>query len=106
MARYMWKVSYSTTGMQGILKEGGTSRRALVEQVTKEMGGNLEAFYFAFGGADAYVIAELPDNVTAASIAMTVSASGAASLSTVVLLTPEEIDDATQKSVAYRAPGA
>jgi uncharacterized protein with GYD domain len=52
------------------------------------------------------VIAQLPDNATAAAISLTVAASGVAvKLNTVVLLTPEEIDEATQKSVSYRAPG-
>jgi len=35
-----------------------------------------------------------------------VAAAGAAMPKTVVLLTPEEIDRATQQSVNYRAPGA
>jgi uncharacterized protein with GYD domain len=106
MAKYLWQVSYSTDGVRGLLKEGGTSRRALVEQIVKEAGGNLEAFYFAFGEDDAYVIADLPNDATASAISLTVAASGAAHLKTVKLLMPEEIDDATQISIAYRPPGA
>jgi hypothetical protein len=67
---------------------------------------SLEAFYFAFGEDDVYVLARLPDNVTAAAVGLTVSAAGAVRTSTVVLLTPEEIDEAAKKSVEYRAPGA
>ena len=106
MAKYLWKASYSAEGMRGVLKEGGTGRRAAIEKLAANLGGSIDAFYFAFGGADVYVIADIPDNVTAAAIAMTVGAAGAASIETIVLLTPEEVDAATQKTVEYRPPGA
>ena len=106
VAKYLWKVSYTQAGVQGIMKEGGSSRRAMVEKLTAGLGGSLEAFYFAFGDDDVYVIADVPDAETAAAITLTVGASGAASIETVVLLTPEQIDAATKKSVDYRAPGA
>lgn len=106
MPKYLWKVSYTAQGAKGLLKEGGSSRRALVAELTKSMGGTLEAFYFAFGSDDVYVIAEAPDNATAAAISLTVGASGAASIETVVLLTPEEIDQASETAVDYRPPGA
>jgi uncharacterized protein with GYD domain len=54
---------------------------------------------------DAYVIVDLPDNVTAAAMAFAVSQSGLATTRTVVLLTMEETDAATKKTVTYRAPG-
>lgn len=70
------------------------------------LGGTVEAFYFAFGESDAYVIADLPDNVSAAAVASAVGASGALSnYETVVLLTPAEIDEAVKKAVSYRPPG-
>lgn len=106
MPRYLWKVSYTAEGVRGILKEGGTHRRAFIEQLVKELGGNVESFHFAFGDDDVYVIADLPNDATAAAISLTASASGAASVKTVKLLTAEEIDDATQISVAYKPPGA
>lgn len=106
MAKYLWQVSYTQEGMKGLLKEGGTGRRAAVEQLTKELGGNVEAYYYAFGSDDVVIIGDLPDHVTTAAIAMTVAASGAAKVRTTVLMTPEEVDDATQKSVNYRPPGA
>ena len=106
MAKYLWQASYSVEGVKGLLKEGGTSRRVVVEQIVKEHGGNVEAFYYAFGADDVYVIVDLPDNKTAAAISMTVAASGAVGIRTIPLLSPEEIDDATQISVAYRPPGS
>ena len=106
MAKYLWKVSYTQEGVQGLLKEGGSGRRDMVEKLTAGLGGSLEAFYFAFGDDDVYVIADVPDAESAAAVSLTVSASGAASIETVVLLTPEQMDAATKKSVDYRAPGA
>src|SRR5436309_12268612 len=105
MARYLLNVSYSPEGVRGIMKEGGTSRRAFIEDLINKQGGTLEAFYFAFGKDDVIVIAEMPDNKTMAALSMTASGSGAVSIRTTVLLTPDEIDDATQISVAYRPPG-
>ena len=104
--RYMLQVSYTAEGARGVLREGGSSRRALVEQITGSLGGSLEAFYFALGDEDAVVIVDLPDNATVAAVSMAVGASGAASIKTTVLLTPAEIDEAGKKSVGYRAPGA
>jgi uncharacterized protein with GYD domain len=69
------------------------------------LGGTLEAFYYAFGETDAYVIAEAPDNVSMAALALTINASGVAAVKTTVLLTPEEIDEAVKKTPSYRPPG-
>lgn len=105
MPRYMIKGSYTAEGARGLVKEGGTARRAAVEAAVKSLGGKLESFYFAFGEMDAFVIAELPDNTTAVALSLVTSASGLVSTSTVVLLTPEEMDAAAKKSVSYRPPG-
>lgn len=106
MPKYLFKSSYTATGAQGIHREGGTARRAAVEKAIQGAGGKLEAFYFAFGDVDAYVIADLPDNVAAATLTMAVAQSGASATRTVVLVTPEEIDAAVKKNVSYRPPGA
>ncbi|HET6960972.1 MAG TPA: GYD domain-containing protein [Terriglobia bacterium] len=105
MPKYMIQASYAGEGTKGVMKEGGTKRRATVEANVKAAGGSVEAFYFAFGEADAFVIVDLPDNATAAALSMAVNASGVVNLKTHVLLTPEEVDQAAKKSVKYRAPG-
>jgi len=105
VAKYLWEVSYTSDGMKGVLKEGGTSRRTMVEKLASNMGGTIESFYFAFGENDVYVIAELPGDVDAAALAMTIAATGAVTIKTVTLLTPEQIDEATKKTVEYRPPG-
>ncbi len=106
MSRYMIQGSYTREGIQGVLKEGGSGRKDAVGKMLADMGGSLESFYFAFGDDDFVVIAELPDNASAAAIGMTVGAAGGAGTKTTVLMTAEEIDAASHKSVGYRAPGA
>jgi uncharacterized protein with GYD domain len=69
------------------------------------MGGKLESFYFAFGEHDVYVIMELPDDISAAAVGLGVNSSGLVSVSTTVLLSPEDMDKASKKSISYRAPG-
>lgn len=107
MAKYLIKASYSTDGIKGVMKEGGSGRVTAVKQLLKSMGGKVEAFYFAFGDTDAYIIVELPDNASASAIAAAVGSTGSLSkYETVVLLTPAEIDEAASMVVKYRAPGA
>ncbi len=87
------------------MSEGGSSRQAMVENMLASVGGKLEAFYFSFGNDDAVIIFDMPDNVSAAAIGMTVAAAGAVTGRLTVLLTPGEIDQAAKKSPAYRPPG-
>src|SRR6516225_433278 len=105
MPKYLITASYTAEGAKGLLKEGGTQRRQAADQVIKSAGGKMEAFYFAFGEDDAYVIVDAPDHATVAASAVAINASGAVHTKTVVLLTPEEIDQAVRKNVTYRAPG-
>ena len=105
MPKYLLQVNYVGDGVKGLLKEGGTRRRAAAEGLAKSLGGSLEAFYYAFGETDLYAIAELPDHAAASALALTVSASGAATCKTTVLMTPEEVDEASKRSPIYRAPG-
>ena len=106
MAKYLIQANYVGEGIKGLLKEGGSSRRKVVDELMASVGGKTESFYFAFGDTDAFVIVDAPDNVTAAAVALTVGASGLVNLKTTVLMTPEEVDQAIKKSPSYRAPGA
>lgn len=106
MPKYLITGSYTQAGIKGVLGEGGSSRRAAVDKLAASVGGNVESFYFGFGGDDFFVTVDLPGHEAAAAVAMTVAASGAVSPRTIVLLTPEEVDAAAKLSPAYRAPGA
>ena len=76
-----------------------------MEQTVRGLGGTLETFYFAFGDTDVYAIADLPDNATTATVSLVVSSTGSVQLRTTVLLTPQDMDQATKKAVTYSPPG-
>jgi uncharacterized protein with GYD domain len=105
MPKYLLKVSYTAEGVKGVLKDGGTKRRQAAEAAIKSTGGSLEAMYFAFGDDDVYCIVDAPDNASVAAASMAIAASGLVKPTTVVLLTPEEIDQAAKKSTSYTPPG-
>jgi uncharacterized protein with GYD domain len=105
MPKYLIQASYTPEGVRGLVKDGGSQRRAAAEAALKGVQGRLEAFYFAFGDTDVYAIADVPDNASAAAVSLAVSASGAVNTKTTVLMTPEEMDQATKKMITYRPPG-
>jgi uncharacterized protein with GYD domain len=106
MGRYLFAASYTADGAKGVLGKGGSARRTAVEKAAAALGGRMETFDFAFGDDDVYTICELPDNAAAASFALTVSSDPKVSVRTVVLVSPEEIDEAAQRKVDYVAPGS
>lgn len=106
MGKFLVKASYTSEGAKGVQSAGGTSRRDAVAKMAEGLGGKLESFYFAFGETDAYVVMDLPDNRTAAAASLAVKTSGGAASEVVVLLTPEEVDEAAKLSVDYRPPGS
>ena len=106
MAHYLFRAHYSQAGIQGVLKEGAASRIAAVNELAASVGGRVETAYWAFGEDDFVLIAELPNNAAAAAVATRVSASGVGGISTTVLLTAAEVDEARGLGVKYRAPGA
>ena len=105
MPKIMWSGSYTQQGTKGVISDGGTKRREAIEKMLTSMGGRLECLYFSFGSDDVMLIADVPDNVSAAAIGLAVAASGSVHGRMTILLTPEEIDQATRRSPAYRAPG-
>ena len=105
MAKYLVEARYTAEGAKGLAREGGTGRRAAAAKAVEGLGGKIVAFYYAFGDVDAYVIFDVPDNVSAAALALAVGQSGGINTKTVVLITPEEMDQAGKKAVDFRPPG-
>jgi uncharacterized protein with GYD domain len=103
--KYLWKASYTKAGVKGVAAEGGSARVEAVRKTAESVGGSVEAFYFAFGEADVYVIVDLPNNEAATAAAMAVNSSDAVSVQTVALITPEEVDAAAKRNVDYRPAG-
>ena len=106
MAKYMLAASYTAEGMQGLIKDSAKTREAAIGKMLSEAGGKLDAVYWSLGDSDAIVICDLPDGITAAAMAMTVTASGAVKTKTTPLFTAKEVDEAISKKVSYRAPGS
>lgn len=105
MPKYLIQASYIGDGVTGLRNEGGSARRAVLEEACTSVGGALDAFYYAFGDCDVVAMIDLPDNTTAAGVALLVAASGKVDIKTTVLLTPEEIDAAVKVGADYRPPG-
>jgi uncharacterized protein with GYD domain len=102
----MLNASYTVDGTKGLIKEGGSARRAAVQKAIEGLGGRLECFYYTLGEPDAFAIVDVPDVVNIAAVSLAINSTGGAHVSTTVLLTPEQIDEAAKKSVGYRPPGA
>ncbi len=105
MSKYLVEANYVGEGLKGLLKEGGSSRREAVEKLIGSVGGSVEAFYYAFGETDLFAIVDMPDNVTAAALSLTINATGSVTTRLTVLLTAEEIDAASKTTFNYRPPG-
>jgi uncharacterized protein with GYD domain len=105
MPKYLLQASYTEEGAKGLVKDGGSKRRAAAKTLIESLGGKIECFYFAFGKTDVVAIADFPDSMSAAAASLTLSASGAVTGQVTVLLTPEELDQATKKSGKYTPPG-
>ena len=105
MPKYLFTGTYSAEGARGLILEGGSGRREATEKLVTSLGGTLEAYYFAFGTDDFYLIADLPSNEAAAAGSLSAAATGAIATRTVVLMTPEEVDAATKLTATYRPPG-
>ena len=105
MPKYLIQASYTTEGIQGLVKDSASGRRADVQAAVKALGGKVEAFYYAFGADDVVIIQDLPSNVAAAALGLSTSGSGAVRVRTTPLLTVEDVDNALEVRTEYRAPG-
>ncbi len=105
MKKYLIKGVYSSDGIKGLIQEGGSGRRSAIEKMLEQIGGKVESFYYAFGDTDVYVIVDVPDDISAAAIGITVNASALVKITVTALLTTADIDAASKVSVSYRAPG-
>jgi uncharacterized protein with GYD domain len=105
MPKYMFIGSYTADGARGLLQDGGSRRREVADEAAQSVGGTVESYYFGFGSDDFYLIADLPDHAAAAALSLTIGASNAVAMRTIVLMTAEDLDAAAQRSVEYSAPG-
>jgi uncharacterized protein with GYD domain len=106
MPKYLITASYTSDGAKGLLLEGGSGRRSMIQKALQSLNGKLEAMYFAYGDTDVILIADVPDAVSGLALSMAANASGTVKVTTTPLITVEEVDAACKKQVAYRGAGA
>jgi uncharacterized protein with GYD domain len=102
--RFLVIARYEAQGARAVLAAGGSARRNVFAHAVLDLEGQLESFDFALGDADVYAVVELPDSAAAAALSLSISGGGIATVRTVVLLTPEEVDRAARLHPDY-APG-
>jgi uncharacterized protein with GYD domain len=105
MPKFLCQASYTTTGIQGIINDSATGRRADLQATVRALGGKIEALYYAFGEDDAVMILDLPSSVTAAALSLRTQGTGTVRVRMTPLLTVEELDQALEVKMQYRAPG-
>ena len=104
MPKFLIQGSFTKEGTKGLAKEGGIKRRQGVEKFFSAAGGKLEALYFAFGETDVFAIGDFPDNVSAAALSLAANSTAAINVRMTALITPEEMDQAAQKSGSLHPP--
>lgn len=105
MPKYLVQARYTNQGIKGLVRDSASGRRADVQAAVKALGGTVEAFYFAFGDDDAVVILDLPNRIVAAALSLAISGAGAVRIRTTPLLSVEDVDQALEIQLKYRAPG-
>jgi uncharacterized protein with GYD domain len=103
--KYLFHGTYTPEGYKGLMAEGGSGRLKAASQALESAGGSLESFYFSFSGEDFYIVVDLPDNVTAASVLAAGNVTGTFRIQGVPLLTADQMDAVARKSVDFRPPG-
>jgi len=105
MAKYLVTASYTAEGTKGLLREGGTGRKAAIQKAVQGLGGSIETMYFAYGDADVLLIVDLPQASGGLALSLAANASGTVNVKTTPLITIEEMDQACKTTVAYRGAG-
>ncbi|MBM3761646.1 MAG: GYD domain-containing protein [Acidobacteria bacterium] len=91
--------------MNGLLKDKASGRKPAVQAAIQSMKAKMECLYFGANGSDIVMLVDAPDNISVASLTVTVMSTGAVDLMVTSLLTVEEMDAALTMSPKYRAPG-
>jgi uncharacterized protein with GYD domain len=108
MPHYLHQITYSREGWQTLIAQP-QNRVEAVRQAIEKLGGKIVSAWFAFGDYDVLVITEMPDNVSAAGLAIAFAGGGACkSVHTTPLPSAEEALQAMKKAgeSGYRAPRA
>jgi uncharacterized protein with GYD domain len=105
MPKYLYHGSYTDKGLKGLIKDGGSKRMEITKKAIESLGGEMEAYYFALGGNDFFIIVEVPDNIKAITGSLVANASGMVKVNITALVSPEEVDLAVKQTMDWRPPG-
>ena len=99
------KGNYTEKAFQGFLKDPTSDRKAVVEQLTKAMGGTMHSMDIVRGSYDFVVVAEMPSFDDFAAIKLVVEGSGA--VKNLTMLEAIDFTKATSKAskIGYKPPG-
>jgi uncharacterized protein with GYD domain len=98
MPFYLHQVSYTSEALARLIANP-QDRFEAVRGPIEKLGGKIKDSYFAFGTYDAVVITEMPDNVSAAAIALAFAAGGSLkNCQTTPLMTNAEAMDAMRRA--------
>jgi uncharacterized protein with GYD domain len=87
MPSYLIQASYTVEALQALLKKP-QDRTAAVAKTVENLGGSLTGLWLSFGDQDIVALVELPNNISAAALALAIAAGGALkSVKTTPLLT-------------------
>ena len=90
MAYFLLQVAYTPEATAALLRDPEDRKSALAAPLAK-LGGTMDQAWFAFGEYDVVGILNLPNNVSAAALALAVTAGGACkAVKTTPLMTIEE----------------
>jgi uncharacterized protein with GYD domain len=106
MPLYLGRFSYTTDAIRALV-ENPQDRAQAAAEAFDSLGAKLLGLWYAFGEFDGVFLAEAPDNVTAAAVAMAVGQAGSfAKFETTVLIDMAEAQEAMGKAsgVTYRPP--
>jgi uncharacterized protein with GYD domain len=98
MPLYLTQVAYTQESWSALINNP-QNRIEAIRPAVEKLGGKVINGYFAFGDYDIVAITEMPDNTSAAAIAIAFAAGGACkSVKTTPLLTTAEGIDALKKA--------
>ena len=108
MPLYLYQGAYTPQAWSALV-EKPQNRIEAVRPAIEKLGGKIHGAYFSFGKYDVVLIVEMPDNVSAAAMAIAIAAGGAVKAAqTTVLMSPDDGLAAMKKAAtsSYRPPKA
>jgi uncharacterized protein with GYD domain len=105
MGKYLFEIRITAVGAGLVPRRLGAGFDSSLRDVITQAGGTVDSLYFALGDTDCFVIAELASLATAAAVAAVIVTGTHATVRTVALFEPVEIDIELIKGWTWRPPG-